>query len=256
MIASALGSVVLMRAKACSTAASSPRMVLPATITGRCGEMRKKRSTRSRGRPCPAAAGSSRESNLRLPVTVTRAGSAPRSTSRRADSSLCMQNRSTSSSTRRKNGRISRYRGYERTEMRPLITTVFTPRFRHIRSRFGQISVSIMMKTRGLHDVERAADDERPVERKIKDRVDVLQAPLCHFLPGHRGRRQKQPETRIAGLEVFGERPRGQGLADRYGMNPDRFLTVDVEGDGQIAQALPEAPDVLLVSDRLIDKVG
>ena len=34
--------------------------------------------------------------------------------------------------------------------MRPLITTVFTPRFRQTRSRFGQISVSIMMKTRGL----------------------------------------------------------------------------------------------------------
>ena len=34
--------------------------------------------------------------------------------------------------------------------MRPLIITVFTPRRRHSRSRFGQISVSIMTKSRGL----------------------------------------------------------------------------------------------------------
>ena len=34
--------------------------------------------------------------------------------------------------------------------MRPLMTIVFTPRWRQMRSRLGQISVSIMMKTRGL----------------------------------------------------------------------------------------------------------
>ena len=50
----------------------------------------------------------------------------------------------------RKNGRTSRYRGYDRDEIRPLIITVFTPRFRQRRSRFGQISVSIMMKRRGF----------------------------------------------------------------------------------------------------------
>ena len=33
--------------------------------------------------------------------------------------------------------------------MRPLIITVFTPRRRHSRSRFGQISVSIMTNSRG-----------------------------------------------------------------------------------------------------------
>ena len=72
--------------------------------------MRKNRSTRSRGLPCrrAGAPAASSESNFRLPVTVTRAGSAPRSMRRRADSSLCMQKRSTSASTRRKNGRISR----------------------------------------------------------------------------------------------------------------------------------------------------
>jgi len=93
-------------AKARRTTASSPRNVLPATMTARLGEMRKNRS--SRGLPCDAGAGSCSESNLRLPVTVTRDGSAPRSISRRADSSLCMQKRSMSASTRLKNGRRRR----------------------------------------------------------------------------------------------------------------------------------------------------
>ena len=106
--ARALGSVSLIRASARSTAASSPRIVLPATMTVRCEASRKNRSTRSRGLPWAVAAGSSSESNFRLPVTVTCAGSAPSSTRRRADSSLWTQKRSTSASTRRKNGRTIR----------------------------------------------------------------------------------------------------------------------------------------------------
>ena len=50
---------------------------------------------------------------MRLPVTVTREPSAPMSMMRRADSSLCMQNRSTSASTPRKKPRANRYRGYD-----------------------------------------------------------------------------------------------------------------------------------------------
>ena len=72
------------------------------------------------------------------------------STMRLADSSLCMQNRSTSSSTRRKNARAMRYRGYDRDEIRPFTSIVLTPWRRHARNRFGQISVSIMMKSRGF----------------------------------------------------------------------------------------------------------
>ena len=104
-------------------------------------------------------------------------------------------------------------------------------------------------------DVERAADDHCPVERKIEDGVHVPQAAPGDLLPGHRRRRKEQPQVRIADLEIFGERPRGQRLADRHGMNPNGLLAVDVEGDRQAAEALPEAPDVLLVADRLIDKV-
>ena len=62
--------------------------------------------TRSTVRSAPG--GKSSESNLSEPVTTTRSGAAPISTTRRADSSLCMQKRSMSASTRRKNGRTIR----------------------------------------------------------------------------------------------------------------------------------------------------
>ena len=58
--------------------------------------------------PCDVGAGSSSESNLRLPVIVTRDGSAPSARRRPAVSSPCTQKRSISASTRLKNGRITR----------------------------------------------------------------------------------------------------------------------------------------------------
>jgi len=94
-------------ANASSTGRSSPLIVLAAMNTGRDVGTRKNRRTRPAPRPA-ATAGNSSESNLRLPVTLTRAGSAPISMMRRADSSLCMQNRSTSASTRLKNPRAIR----------------------------------------------------------------------------------------------------------------------------------------------------
>ena len=136
-----------------------------------------------------------------------------------------------------------------------MITTIFTPRFRQTRSRFGQISVSIMMKTRGLTMFERPPDDERPVERKIEHRVHVMQAAARHFLPRHGRGGQEQAQARIAGLEVLGEGPRGQRLANRHRVDPDRFLAVDVEGNRQVTEALAEAADVLLVADRLVHEV-
>ena len=83
----------------------------------------------------------------------------------------------------------------------------------------------------------------------------MLQAAPRHLLPGHRRRRQEQPQARIAGLEIGGERARRQRLADRHGVDPDRLLAVDVEGNRQIAEPLPEAADVLLVANRLVQEV-
>ena len=121
--------------------------------------------------------------------------------------------------------------------MRPLIISVFTPRARQ--------SAQQVRPDLGLHhdeeprpdDPQRAPDDERPVEREIEDAVDVLQAAARHLLPGHRGRREKEPEARIARLQVGGERARGERFADRHGVDPDRFLAVHVERDRQVARA-------------------
>ena len=111
---------------------------------------------------------------------------------RRADSSLCMQNRSTSASTRRKNPRASRYRGYDRDEIRPFTSIVFTPCRRQARSRFGQISVSIMMKSRGLHEPQRPVHERRQVERQEEHGVHVLQPRPRDLLAGQRRRRQEE----------------------------------------------------------------
>ncbi len=46
-------------------------------------------------------------------------------------------------------GRIKRYRASERDDTRPLTIAVFTPRFRHSRSTFGQISPSTSTSSRG-----------------------------------------------------------------------------------------------------------
>ncbi len=64
-----------------------------------------------------------------------------------------------------------------------------------------------------------------------------------------------QPEPRIPLLQIGGQRPGGQRLADRHGMDPDRFLAVDVERHRQVAEALAEAADVFVVTNRLIEEV-
>ena len=67
--------VARSRLKARITGSSSPFSVLPAMSTGRSGDTRKKRSTRSRAASRQRARSSA--SNFRLPVIVIRAGSAP-----------------------------------------------------------------------------------------------------------------------------------------------------------------------------------
>ena len=148
---SAPGVVVLIRANARSTAASSPRTVLPATITTRLGETLEEAQHPLARLAVRDGAGSSSESNFRLPVTVTRDGSAPRSISRRADSSLCMQKRSTLASTRRKNGRIQPVARIRARRDAPVDDDrLDAARRGRAGSRFGQISVSIITNSRGF----------------------------------------------------------------------------------------------------------
>src|SRR5262249_34443790 len=77
-IASAPGDDDLTLTKARSTALSSPRIVLAATTTWRLGDKRKNRNTGSLGLRWVVGGGGSSVSSFKLPVTVTRDGSAPR----------------------------------------------------------------------------------------------------------------------------------------------------------------------------------
>ena len=107
-----------------------------------------------------------------------------------------------------------------------------------------------------LHQGQRAPHDERPVERKVEDRVhDAAKARLRDLLAGDGGRGQEEPQARIPRLQVRRQGARRQRLADRHGMDPDRLLAVEIERNGQVAEPLPEAADVFLVTNRLVDEV-
>ena len=102
--------------------------------------------------------------------------------------------------------------------------------------------------------VERAADDKAEVEREIEHRVHVLDVSPRQLLPGHCRRRQEHAKVGVAPLEVADQRPRGQDLAYRNGVDPDRLVAVHVERHGQVAHALAKTADILLVAQRLVDE--
>ena len=106
-----------------------------------------------------------------------------------------------------------------------------------------------------LDQPQRALDDEPEVEREIEDLIDVLQLLRGDLLPGHGRRRQEDPQARVALAQLGQQRPRGQHLADRDGVDPDRAVAIQVERHGQIAHALLEAGDVLPVADGLVQQV-
>ena len=171
---------------------------------------------------------------------------------RRADSSLCMQKRSTSASTPRKNPRASLYRGYDRDEIRPFTSIVLTPCRRHARSRFGQISVSIMMNSRGFtRRSVRFTNGGRSNGRKNTASVSGQPRPR-HLLAAQRRRGQKDAQARIPLAQLRQEGARGQHLAHRDGMDPDRLVAVDVEADRQVAHPLRQVADVFSIPKRLI----
>ena len=93
------------------------------------------------------------------------------------------------------------------------------------------------------------------VERKVEDLVDVLQAVPRDLLPRHRRRGQEEAVARVALAQLRQQRPRGQHLADRHGVDPDGLLAVEIERDRQVAEPLPQAADVLPVPHRLPGEV-
>ena len=139
--------------------------------------------------------------------------------------------------------------------MRPFTSTVFTPARRHARSRFGQISVSIMMNSFGFTSRSVRFTTKPEVEGKVEHLVHVLEAVPRDLLPRHRRRRQEEAVARVALAELRQERLRDQHLADRHGVDPDGLLAVEVERDRKVAEPLPQAADVLPVPHRLPGQV-
>ena len=107
-----------------------------------------------------------------------------------------------------------------------------------------------------LHQAEGAAHDERPVERKVEHGVhDAAEAGLGDLLSRNGGRRQKEPQARVARLEIRRQRARRERLADRHGVNPDGLLAVEIERNRQVPEPIAQAADIFLVSNRLVHEV-
>ena len=111
------------------------------------------------------------------------------------------------------------------------------------------------MKSRGFTTASVRLTIERQVERKVEHAVDVLDVGARHVLPGHRRRRQEDAEPRIALAQLRQQRARGEHLAHRDGLDPDRLVAVEIERERQIAQPLRQVADVLAVAQRLIEEI-
>ena len=105
------------------------------------------------------------------------------------------------------------------------------------------------------HEPQRAVDDEAEVERKVEHLVDVLKVVARDLLARHGRRRQEEPQLRVALAERREQGARGEHLADRHRVNPDRFVGVEIERHGQVAEPLRQVRDVLPVAHRLVDQV-
>ena len=85
--------------------------------------------------------------------------------------------------------------------------------------------------------------------------VDVVQRAARDLLARQGGRREKQPKTRIARLQVGHQGTRREDFADRDGVDPDRLVAIEVERNWEVPETLTEAADVLSVPDSLIEEV-
>ena len=88
-----------------------------------------------------------------------------------------------------------------------------------------------------LHEIQRPPHGECPVEREIEHGVGVGDAAR-QLLTRQRRRREKHAQRGIPRLAVRRDRPRGEHLADRHRVDPDRFFGVEVERNRQVAEPL------------------
>jgi hypothetical protein len=105
------------------------------------------------------------------------------------------------------------------------------------------------------HHAQRAPHREHPVEGEVEGAVHVGHALARELLPREGGGGEKQAQLRIA-LAQFGKhRPGRQHLAHRHRVHPDGVLAVEIERHRQVSQPLAQAPDVLVVPERLVHEV-
>ena len=215
--------------------------------------MRKKRSTRPGPRPGTTAV--SMASNFRLPVMVMRAGSAP-SCGQAARGLLALDAEAIDVGEHAPEERPDQPVARERAVRD---AAVDDHRLDAAAAAFAQqVRPDLVLDHHEQprpHHRQRAPDGERPVEREVEDAVDVHVAAPGQLLARQRGRREEQPQRGITAAQLGDQRPRREHLADRDGVHPDRLLGVEIERHGKIAEPLPQAADVLVVAQRLIQEI-
>ena len=56
-------------------------------------------------------------------------------------------------------------------------------------------------------------------------------------------------------MQLGDQWPRAQHFAHGHGMHPDRLVTIQIERQREIPEPLPDAADILVVAQRLVEKV-
>jgi hypothetical protein len=136
--------------------------------------------------------------------------------------------------------------------MRPLTMAVFTPRRRHSRSRFGQISVSIMRNSRGRTTSSVRRTIQGRVEREVEDAVGLgpdLARATCWPVTVVVERNRRRPGS--APCSSGDERRRASTSPTETAWIQIEGVAVEVERDRQEPSRWRRLPTYLPVPQRL-----
>ena len=95
-----------------------------------------------------------------------------------------------------------------------------------------------------LDQIERAPDDERPVEREVEHAVDVLHAVPRHLLAGDRRRREEQTEARIA------RSCRSAASARAVSVSPTDTAWIQIDSSPSMLNVIGRKPEPLAAGCR------
>ena len=104
------------------------------------------------------------------------------------------------------------------------------------------------------HAIQYPPDDASEIDGEIEHGVGIPQVPLRQLLSRARRRRDEEAKPGIAGLQLVGQRPRCEHLADRDRVNPNRRLAIEVERNRERAETLAEAAGIFLPPQGLIEE--